>query len=303
MNRLPHPSTCTCRRGAEKAPLPWLLPLIVILGAIFVIPIFETLRMSLTDMKIGSTDYEYTFSSYHSILTDKTFRTTLGTTIVFVFFSVLFQTVLGLTIALAVNKGERIGLHGTVAVRTISLISMVIPGAVIGIIWKMILDESGAGLLNYYFRLAGFGAIPFLSSTKYALISAVVANVWRGTAQSMILLYCGVKTIPDDVVEASMVDGADAVRRLLHIILPAIRNVLAVNVLLNVIGTFNTFDMIMSLTKGGPGRSTEVLALSVYNQIFGKLNMGRGCALAIILVAINAVMAVIYFRFQKKGEN
>ncbi|MBU9737465.1 carbohydrate ABC transporter permease [Diplocloster agilis] len=288
--------------GAGKPPLLWLVPLAVVLLLIFIYPLLDVIRLSFTNTKIGSLDYNYTIASYKSILTDRNFYYMLRTTVIFVFFSVVFQTLLGLAIAVSVDKGEKLGLRGTVCVRTISLISMVIPGVVIGIIWKMMFDESNSGLLNYMIQKLGFGPVPFLTSPNVALVSATVANVWRGTAQSMILLYCGIKTVSADILEAAMVDGASAWKRLIHITLPSMRNVLAVNIILNLIGTFNTFDMVMSLTGGGPGRSTEVLALSVYNQIFGQLNMGKGSAVAVILIVLNMIMAFIYFRIQQRGE-
>ena len=162
--------------------------------------------------------------------------------------------------------------------------------------------ESSNGILNYIFSQMGFGNVMFLSDPNVAMVSAIVANVWRGTASSMILLYAAIKTIPEDILEASRVDGANVMQRFFRIKMPSIAGLMLIVVILNIIGTFNTFDMIMSLTGGGPGRATEVLALSVYRRVFGELNISKGSAIATILLLINMVMAIGYFKMQKKVE-
>lgn len=120
----------------------------------------------------------------------------------------------------------------------------------------------------------------------------------------MILSYSGLKTISKDILEAAAIDGASAWQRLIHVIIPSVASVISINVVLNTISTFNTFDMIMSLTSGGPGQATEVLAMSAYNNIFKTYNLGKGSAYATILLVINGLMAVVYFIYLKKrGEN
>ena len=207
-------------------------------------------------------------------------------------------------IALAVDKGEALGMRGTVAVRVVSLLSWCIPGVIIGVIWKILLDETDTGILTSLLIRLGIGRVPFLTSAGSALVCAIIANIWRGTAQSMILSYSGLKTISKDILEAASIDGASAWQRLIHVIIPSVASVISINVVLNTISTFNTFDMIMSLTAGGPGQATEVLAMSAYNNIFKTYNLGKGSAYATILLVINGLMAVGYFIYLKKrGEN
>ena len=118
----------------------------------------------------------------------------------------------------------------------------------------------------------------------------------------MILTYAGLKTIPSDQIEAGNIDGANGWQRLVHIIVPAIMTVIGTNIILNTINTFNTFDMIVSLTGGGPGRATEVLALTSYTTIFSGRMLGRGSAYAVILLGINSLMAIGYFAVLKHRE-
>ncbi len=289
-------------RGLGESPVLWITPLAVLLILVFIYPMMEIIRLSFTNTKIGQEEYTYTLKTFISLFKDPSFYSMMKTTLIFVFFSVVFQLVNGFVVALAVDTGEKLNLRGTVFVRTVVLISMVIPGVIIGIIWRMMYDESPGGLLNYYLQLLGFNHIAFLTNPSIALISATIANIWRGTGQSMILLYAGLKTIPKELLEAARVDGAGSYSRLFKIIIPTVSPVILVTLILNTIGTFNTFDMIMSLTGGGPGRSTEVFALSAYSHIFQLLDLGKGAAVAVLLLLINSFMAAAYFYLIRRRE-
>jgi multiple sugar transport system permease protein len=118
----------------------------------------------------------------------------------------------------------------------------------------------------------------------------------------MILCYAGLKTIPSDVYEAARMDGATAVQTLQRVTVPLMMPILTTTLVLVVVETFNTFDMVLALTGGGPGDATEVLALGVYDQIFRQLNVGRGAAMAVVLMAINLLMIVVYLRLIERQE-
>lgn len=290
-------------RSKGQSPVLWLLPLFLVLCVFYLIPLADVIKTSFTDATMTNPSGNgFTLASYIRVFQDKEFGEVLFVTFFFVTFSVVFQFLLGFIIALAVDTAENRHMRGTVAVRTISLVSWAIPGVAIGIIWKIMYAETGSGILNYLLSLIGIGKISFLSDPSVALLSTSIANVWRGTAQSMILLYAGVKTVDRQLLEAASIDGATSFKRLIHIILPGMKPVIMINVLLNIINTFNTFDMIMPLTGGGPGRSTEVLVLSVYRNIFQQLDLGKGCAVAIILLSINIVFSIFYFILNREEK-
>ncbi len=290
-------------RGAlAGSPLIWLLPLLIVLLATFVYPIFEIARLSLTDASLVGDDYEYTLGSYTSLFRSPYFLGMLTVTVVFVFVSVAFQMLLGFLIALVVDQGRRRGLRASVVTRTAVLSAWAIPGVIIGIIWSILYEQGPSGVLNYAFEATGIGSVPFLSDPQAALASVTFANIWRGTAFSMILAYAGLQTLPDDVLDAARVDGASALQRLFRVVLPLLAPMLFINLVIVTIETFNTFDMVLALTGGGPGRSTEVVALSIYNQIFQQFHLGQGAATAVLLLSINVVMTVLYLRFLEREE-
>jgi multiple sugar transport system permease protein len=299
--RAPRPAHLRPRRPRAW---PWILPLALLLGIVLIYPMVEIVRLSFTDSSLVSGEsYEYTTDPYRSLVAGTDFRHTLGITFLFVLFSTIFQVLLGLTAALLVNGAERRGLRGTVLTRTVVLTAWAIPGVIIGVIWALLYEESRSGILNYGLSTIGFsGETPFLSDPDVALVSVTVANVWRGTALSMILCYAGLKTIPTDVYEAARVDGAAAWQTLRRVTIPMMMPILTTTLVLVVVETFNTFDMVLALTGGGPGDATEVLALSVYDQIFRQLNVGRGAAMAVVLMLINLAMIVIYLRLIERQE-
>ena len=292
------------RRHGSMAgrPLLWLLPSLILIAVVFVYPITQIIRLSFTDAGLVGGVSRYTIDSYRSLA-----RGDLGqilwVTFVFVALSIVFQMLLGFLIALLIDESGRRGLIGVGVTRTLVMTAWAIPGVVIGIIWKLMYQESDSGILNYLFSLVGFsGNTPFLSNPHIALLSVTFANVWRGTALSMILCFAGLKTIPRDALEAAHIDGASAFSTLWRIILPLMRPVLIVNLTIVTIQTLNTFDMMQALTGGGPGRSTEVLALGVYNEIFGQQALGRGAAIGVALMVINMVVVFAYLRFLQRGE-
>ena len=286
----------------RDSPVPWLLPLAVVLGVTFLFPVFEIARLSFTDASLIDEDYSYTLESYLDLFRSPYFANMLQATALFVFASVFLQMLLGFLIALLVDQGEKRGMRTSIATRTAVLSAWAIPGVIIGIIWSILYEQSAAGILNYVLSFVGFGEVPFLSDPQVALASVTLANVWRGTAFSMILLYAGLQTLPEDVMEAAKVDGANAWQRLTRVMLPLLAPMLFINLVIVSIETFNTFDMVLALTGGGPGRSTEIAALSVYNQIFEQFNLGQGAATAVLLVAVNLIMTFVYIKFLERNE-
>ncbi len=283
------------------SPLPWLLPLVAILGATFIYPIFEIARLSFTDASLVGGEYSYTLESYLSLFRSPYFANMLKVTAIFVCFSVVFQMLLGFLIALAVDQGAKRGMRTSIVTRTAVLSAWVIPGVIIGIIWSILYEQSAAGILNYVLGSIGL-SVPFLTDPQVALASVTITNIWRGTAFSMILLYAGLQTLPEDVMEAAKVDGATAWQRLTHVVLPLLAPILFIDLVVVSIETFNTFDMVLALTGGGPGRSTEVVALSIYNQIFQQFNLGQGAATAVLLLTINLIMTFVYLTFLERNE-
>lgn len=275
----------------------WILPAVVVLLVFRLYPMLETIRIAFTDTNLLDPDYAYVgFETFAIVLGSPEFWAMLRITSVFVFACVALQLGLGLVLALAIHRGVQRGLRGTIFTRVTVLAAWIIPGVIIGIIWKMLLVGARYGIVNHYLSALGFGAIPFLAAPTPALTSIIIANTWRGTAFSMIMQYAGLQRIPPELYEASEIDGAGPLGKFRHVTLPLLKPVVLVNLVLITVYTFNVFDMIVPLTGGGPGRSTEVIALYMYKTGFEFFQLGRAAAIALVMLVINVLMAVVYSR-------
>jgi multiple sugar transport system permease protein len=273
-----------------------MAPLLAIVTLFYLYPAFEVLRYSFTNASLQRPDYTYTLHTFVSVLSDPVLYKVIRITAIFVLASIVLQLILGLAVALAANRARRRRLPGMVFVRSVVLSAWVMPGVVIGIVWAIILNEASYGLANLLLAAVGLGNVPWLSTPNTALMSIIIANVWRGTAFSMILQYAGLQTIPDELYEAAEVDGASTLQSFWHITIPQLRPILMINIILITIATLNTFDMILPLTGGGPGQATEVLALHTYNTIFREYSLAGGAVLAVIMLLISLVLTVGYQR-------
>jgi multiple sugar transport system permease protein len=281
----------------------WILPMIFFLGLFYLYPLLDVIRLSFTDASLLRETYTYTLSSYDRLIRDPRTLFSLRITVIFALTNVVFQLILGLLIALVFQAGEQRKLVGTTFVRTVVLAAWIIPGVITGILWRMLLTTSNHGIVNYAIRSVGGESVPFLIDPNFALGSVILVNIWHGTAFSMLLQYAGLQRIPQELYEAARVDGAGAWQSFRFITLPQLRPVLFINLVLISIYTFNAFDMILALTAGGPARMTEVLTINTHTQVFQFFQLGRGAGMAVVLLLINLVMTLIYFRsIQFEGD-
>lgn len=271
--------------------------MIAMLVLFYLYPMADVIRYSFTNASILRPTYRYTFDSYVRLFQDPEILHTFFVTFTFVFSNVVAQLVLGMLLALFLNYGIHNRFPFTISVRTIVLIAWMIPGVLVGIVWRLLLSSSNFGIINYLLELFGLQRIEFLVHPNSALVSVIIVNIWRGTAFTMIMEYAGLQRIPEQLYEAARVDGAGAFTQFFRITLPLMKPILFINLVLITIYTFNTFDMILALTGGGPARSTEVLTLSAYTQMFKFFNMGTGSAISVILLMINMMMAYLYYKF------
>jgi multiple sugar transport system permease protein len=280
----------------ENRPTLWMAPLLAIVTLFYLYPAFEVLRFSFTNASLLEPNYEYTLRAFVRVLSDPVVYKVIWITAIFVLASVVLQLALGLLIAVAANRARRRRLPGMVFMRSVILSAWVMPGVVIGIVWAILLNEASYGLANLVLSIVGIGGVAWLSNPNTALMSIIIANVWRGTAFSMILQYAGLQSIPDELYEAAEVDGANALQTFWYITIPQLMPILMINIILITLQTLNTFDMILPLTGGGPGRATEVLSLRAYNVIFGQFSLAGGAVLAVIMLAISLVLTLFYRR-------
>jgi multiple sugar transport system permease protein len=276
-------------------PLPWLAPALLALAVFQLYPMVEAVLMSFTNESLIRPSFEFVgLEQYVRLATDPEFWGMIRITAIYAFSSVVLHVLLGLVLALAIDYGVRRGLRGHLTTRVSVLLAWIVPGIIIGLVWKVMLVESQFGAVNHLLGVLGIGPVPFRSDPTLALISTIVAGTWRGTAFTMIMIYGGLQRVPQRLYEAARVDGAGRWDRFRHVTLPQLKPVLFITTVLVTIYALNTFDLIFALTGGGPGRATQVLALFMYQEAFQDYALGRGAAIAVVMLAANLLLTGVY---------
>lgn len=288
------------RPVAGRGLVLWLLPALVAVGGFILYPMLDLVRLSFTDTRTHGAAYRYTLESFRALASDPDFPGMVGVTLIFVVASVALQVGIGLALAVLIDSARRRRAPGTLLARVAVVGAWVIPGVLVGVLWRILLVENRAGIANYALSLFGLGPLPFLSAAGWALASVVVANVWRGCAFSMILQYAGLQRIPRELHEAADLEGLSAWGRLRLVLLPPIAPVLALNLALATIQTLNTFDSILPLTGGGPARRTEVVSLYMYRSAFSGMEAGRAAAVAVAMLLLNVGLALVAARLANR---
>jgi multiple sugar transport system permease protein len=278
------------------------MPAAALSGAFVLYPMLDLVRVAFTDARTQGLAYRYTTETFRALLGSSEFALMAGITLVFVFASVALQMTTGLGVAVLVDAARRRGALGTVPARAAVLLGWIIPGVLVGVLWRLLLVENRSGIVNHALSAFGAGPLPLLSTPALALTAVIVANTWRGAAFTMILQYAGLQRIPRELHEAADLEGLGAWARLRWLILPQLAPVLALNLVLATIQTLNTFDLILPLTGGGPARRTEVVSLFMYRSAFFELEAGRAAAVAVLLLAVNLALAVVALRLGERWQ-
>jgi multiple sugar transport system permease protein len=222
----------------------------------------------------------------------------LKQTVIWTIASLSIRIIIGFGAALMLDSG----LKGKTLFRVTTLIPWVVPSIVASNTWRFIYNPD-IGLINSYVRrfIPDFLVI-WLGNAKLALGSVVVTYVWTGFPFIMLMVMAGLQGIPKDYKEAASIDGANAIQRFIHVILPNLKNIMAIIIVLELISGFNAFDLLYTMTAGGPGIMTEIFGLMIYRYAFTNFQYGRASALSILLLGIMIVFFLIYVPAAAKGR-
>ena len=237
---------------------------------------------------------------YEKILASEDFYQILRNSIVWTVGVVLLQNVLGFCTALLLNQQ----LPGQGVVRALVLLPWILPGVVAAILWRFMYDPQ-LGLINSFFIGAGLmdtGAA-WLADSSTAMAAVIIAAVWKGFPFSTLIYLAALQNVDKEQIEAALIDGAGPFRRLFDVTLPAIRDVILVNVVLTMILTFNYFDMVWVLTRGGPQNATHIFPTKIFELGFGQFRFGEGATYGVFSIVVLAVLVSLYFIVQKSGAN
>jgi multiple sugar transport system permease protein len=277
------------------SPYLLLVPAAVALAGVSLYPLFYGVRASVTHYLYGR-DFGFNgLTNYREIWHDTFFRQAMETTLKYVVICVAIETVLGLALALLVSREIRFG--GPIRVGLI--LPMTIAPVVVGVMWRLLYD-SGVGVTDPLFQLFGFSPPDVLAHNGTAFASVVLVDVWEWTPLIFLILLAGLQSLPQEPLEAALVDGAGRVRLFLDHTLPLLRPVLLVAIVLRTIDAIGTFDQIYVLTQGGPGTSTRLISIYAYNTAFLFTQYGQAAAMLIALLAMVMLLMLVAVRMLRK---
>jgi ABC-type sugar transport system permease subunit len=274
----------------------FITPTILVLGLIVLIPILFSVGMAFYRfdlLRMGQGNPFTGVEHFVRTLNDPLFWNALGNTMIWTFSNVMLQLLVGLSLALLLNMNIRFKVIYYVAI----LIPWATPSAVAALIWRWLL-HSDYGILNaILIRLHLLQeAKAWLSIPGWAMFWVIVARVWKEYAFCTIILTAALQTIPSTLYEAARVDGAGKAARFFYITLPWLRSSITIATVLVAIGSFNGFNMIWMMTKGGPIRTTEIISTFIYQTGFERYRLGTASAQSIFMVLVLAVMIIFYIK-------
>jgi len=278
----------------------FLLPFVVLSLGFVVYPAADAIRLAFhTKLPFRNTFTFVGLDNFRYLVDDPVFWAAAWQSCVWTAASIALQTVFGVAIALLLHQAVR----GINVFRGLLLFPYMVPTVVIALIWRWMFNPE-LGIVNAGLRASGLvdGDIYWFSDPAWAMVSTILLNVWKFTPFVVICVLARLQTIPVEIVEAAQVDGAGAWRRFVHITLPQLKAVLAVVVVFRTIWTFNKFEEIYLLTRGGPGTSTFNLAVYAFEQATANLKLGVAAATGVVMLVLLFAGSVFYLRLVRQQE-
>ena len=278
-----------------------LLPALLVLGLVFIYPIARAFWLSWFTENLG-TQLQPVFSglsNYQRMIGDGRFWQSLWNTSVFTLFSVVLELLLGLGVALVLNKA----FFGRGVVRTVAIIPWALPTAVMGLAWAWIFNDQYGVVNDILLRLGLIDTgINWLGTPTLAMIALIVADVWKTTPFISIILLAGLQSISEDLYEAHRMDGASPWQSFWQITLPLLMPQILIALLFRFAQSFGIFDLVQVMTGGGPAGSTETVSIYIYSTVMRYLDFGYGAALVVVTFLLLVLAVAIISLLLKKAR-
>lgn len=280
----------------------YLAPAVLALCLLRFGPILYSVAISFTGWNLyepGSSSQWIGFSNYIHFFQDKQLLSALGVTFRMAFWCVLFSMLLGMGLAFLMYQELRF----SKIVRGFIISAMIIAPIVVGTSWRLMYNP-GNGLINVILDALGIGGQPFLAQQHTVIGAIVAADVWQQSPYVMIILLAGLQSLPLEIFEAARIDGATSLQTFFRVTLPLLRQSLMLALVIRVMDALRIFDLIFSLTKGGPGTASQNVNVLMYLTGFSYYQLGKAAAICVfILVIVTIPCAVIVRMFQRGGRN
>ncbi|ACI19246.1 carbohydrate ABC transporter permease [Dictyoglomus thermophilum] len=264
---------------------------------VVIVPFIYGIYLTFTNWDGIHKKYEFIgFSNYIGLLKDQVFKNSFLLTLKYVFFTVIFTNLIAFLLAYLLTSG----IKGQSIFRVIFFTPNLIGGIILGFIWQFIFHNA----LPYLGRHLGISLISesWLATPEKAFWALVLVTVWQYSGYMMMIYIAGLVSIPQDLIEAAIIDGANKFKVLTKIIMPLMAPSFTVCLFLSLQRSFMVYDLNLALTKGGPFKSTELISMHIYNEAFLSQNYGIGQAKAFVLFITVAIITLIQVYLSKKAE-
>ena len=282
----------------KREPWLFLLPVLVVLLLLFGYPLINSIVMAFQNYKLTAPNdiYFNGFENFKKLFGDPDGLMILKNSIIYVVMSVAGQFLLGLTLALALKKQFK----GRGLYQSIVFLPWAFSGFVVGLIFRWSFNGEYGVVNNLLMKLGIIdNNIAWLGTPGYSLAVVIIAMIWMGIPFFAIMILAALQSIPADVYEAADVDGCGTVRQFFQITLPYIKPTLITTVLLRTIWIFNSLDLVVIITDGGPANSSQTLPAYMYSKAFGSYDFGFAAALGVMLMIILGLYALIFLKVTK----
>lgn len=284
----------------KMTPYFWVLPACLIYLIFKLGPLFTGFYLALLDWN-GLDPARYVgLRNFARILEDSDILLALWHNVVYALGTVVGKVVISLFLAVLLNQA----LRGRAFYRTALFMPVIMSFVVVGVLWSWMYNVE-QGLLNQLFSVLGLEFLRqnWLGDPKTAMLSLILVDIWKWYGFHMVIFLAGLQTIPEDLYEAAMVDGASRFRQFWSITLPLLKPVTLINVTLSLMGGFNVFDIPFIMTEGGPAKATLVAALHIYIRGFKFYKFGYASALSIVLLALVSLIAAVQMKLMSSDDN
>jgi len=275
----------------------FIVPAFVSLFIFLIAPILAAFVLIFMRYDVLSPPEWHGVKNLSQLLSDPRLVQIYWNTLRFVVFATFFNNVLGLLLAMGVNRA----MHSTVKyiLRTALFFPVLTTTASLALVWNFLLTQD-RGVVNYLLQQIGLDPVPWLSSSTWAMVSVVMFDVWRACGFLMVIYLAGLQAIPDVLYEAASIDGASQFQRMRHITLPLITPTAFFAMIISLIGAAQVFDNVWVLTGGGPGDATRLIVLYIYEIGFKRFEMGYAAAVSLTLFAILIALTLFQFRMSRR---
>lgn len=280
------------------AGLCFVMPTMIIFTVFVFIPLIIAFVFSFLkfDMMFNHIEFQK-LTNYIRLLQDKRFWNALYNTLFYTVFTV--PLLIGLALLAAVMLKKRGWFSGFC--KSVYFIPAICSMTIVSIVWSFLVNPD-IGMFCHWLKLLGFDPVNVLSSPKWAMPTVIMVGIWKNFGFNMVILFAGLNSIDESYYEAANMDGAGSFRKFKAITVPMLMPTLSFSVVNCIIGSFQVFDQVYVMTKGGPLFKTQTLVQLIYSTAFDSFNMGYASTIAVALFLITFVISILTFRAMTKGE-